>query len=500
MGLNKETETDGPLTKRGVIVFIMILGAFLTALNQTVMSVATPVLMNDLDISAATAQWLTTGYMLVNGVLIPITAFLMKRFPTRQLFQSSMITFLAGTIISALAFNFPILLAGRVIQAAGAGVMIPLLYNVVLTLYPPAKRGTIMGMVSLAILFAPAIGPTLAGYVLEVFPWQVMFFGLVPLIVMLIIFAHFYLQNVSKTARAKVDVQSVILSTIGFAGLLYGFSAAGNGGWSSTEVIVSLLVGIIGLSLFTWRQLVSVDPLLDLRTFKYKMFTLTNIINIGITIIMYADMILLPLYLQNARGYTAMESGLLMLPGAILMGLLSPVSGKLYDRYGAKWITIIGILITIATTIPFTVLTDSTSYTYLLLMSTGRRIGMALLITPIQTAGLNQIPLSLSAHGSAIWNTIRQVAGAIGTSLLVTVMTNSTNKHYQQLMAVDGPNGAAQGDIMVQASIYGVNDAYFVIIIIGIMSLLLSFIIKHDKQVLTEVPDVALKKLESKNT
>lgn len=339
MGLNKETETDGPLTKRGVIVFIMILGAFLTALNQTVMSVATPVLMNDLDISAATAQWLTTGYMLVNGVLIPITAFLMKRFPTRQLFQSSMITFLAGTIISALAFNFPILLAGRVIQAAGAGVMIPLLYNVVLTLYPPAKRGTIMGMVSLAILFAPAIGPTLAGYVLEVFPWQVMFFGLVPLIVMLIIFAHFYLQNVSKTARVKVDVQSVILSTTGFAGLLYGFSAAGNGGWSSTEVIVSLLVGIIGLSLFTWRQLVSVDPLLDLRTFKYKMFTLTNIINIGITIIMYADMILLPLYLQNARGYTAMESGLLMLPGAILMGLLSPVSGKLYDRYGAKWIT-----------------------------------------------------------------------------------------------------------------------------------------------------------------
>ncbi|RKL64994.1 MFS transporter [Salipaludibacillus neizhouensis] len=456
----------------------MILGTFLTALNQTVMSVATPELMKDLNIEASTAQWLTTGYMLVNGVLIPITAFLIKRFTTRQLFQSSMILFLAGTIVSAIAFNFPILLIGRVIQAAGAGIIIPLLYNVVLTLYPPAKRGTIMGMVTFAILFAPAIGPTLAGYVLDISSWKVLFYGMIPFVVIVIVCGHIYLQNVSKTVRAKVDTKSVIISTIGFSGLLYGFSVAGNSGWLSLEVIVPLVVGVLSLGLFTWRQLVLESPLLDLRTFKYSTFTLTNIINIGITIIMYADMILLPLYLQDARGYSAMEAGILMLPGALLMGLLSPVSGKLYDRYGAKWITIIGIIITIVTTIPFTVLSDSTNYNYLLLMSTGRRIGMALLITPIQTAGLNQIPSALSAHGVAIWNTSRQVAGAVGTSLLVTVMTISTNANLQDQMSVGKTNGEIPQNMLTAASIQGVNDAYLVIVIIGIISLVLSFYIK----------------------
>lgn len=484
--------TEEPVIKKGVILFILILGTFLTALNQTVMSVATPALMSDLSISAATAQWLTTGYMLVNGVLIPISAFLMKRFTTRQLFQGSMILFLIGTLVAAIAVNFPVLLIGRMVQAAGAGIIMPLLFNVVLKLYPPAKRGTIMGMVSFAILFAPAIGPTLAGYILDFFPWQVMFYGLLPLVLLVIIFGHFYLKNVSEASNAKVDWLSAALSTIGFAGLLYGFSAAGNSGWSSMEVIVTLLLGVIGLGLFTWRQLASADPFLDLRTFKYGTFALNNVINIGITIMMYADMILLPLYLQNSRGYTAMESGLMMLPGAVLMGLLSPVAGKLFDRYGAKWITIIGLVITIATTIPFALLTESTSYTLLLLMSTGRRIGMALLMTPIQTAGLNQIPTSLSAHGSAIWNTIRQVAGAVGTSLLVTVMATSSDKHVQELMTGGEASGLTEQAIKLTASIHGINVAYFVIFLVGVASLLLSFFINNaskEKEELKKKPE-----------
>lgn len=491
MSLNKSVVTDNQDLKKGIILFIMILGAFLTAFNQTIMSVAIPQLMSDLKISASTAQWLTTGYMLVNGVLIPITAFLMKRFTTRQLFQSSMLLFLAGTIISAAAINFPILLAGRMIQAAGAGIIMPLLFNIVLLLYPPAKRGSVMGMVSLAIIFAPAIGPTLAGYVLETFVWQALFYGMIPFVVIVIIFGRIYLRNVSQTIPAKMDLIGVVLSTIGFGALLYGFSQAGTNGWSSTEVVVSLIAGVLALGLFTWRQLVSKNPLLDLRTFKFNMFTLTTIINIGITIIMYADMILLPLYLQNARGFTAIESGLLMLPGALLMGLLSPVAGKLFDRYGAKWITIIGIVITIAATLPFIYLTDSTSFTYLLLMSTARRIGIALLITPIQTAGLNQLPSSYGAHGTAIWNTMRQVAGAVGTSLLVTVMTSSTKTHLQSLMAAGHASGGTPHHMIMEASIQGINDAYFVIIVIGAISLLLSFFIKRVAQA-PEAPNLNL--------
>ncbi|MBB6669433.1 DHA2 family efflux MFS transporter permease subunit [Cohnella nanjingensis] len=474
------TEDSSSSIKKGPILFIMILGAFLATLNQTVMTVAVPELMIDFDISATTAQWLTTGYMLVNGVLIPITAFLMRRFTTRELFQTSMIIFLAGTLTSAIATGFPVLLTGRLIQAAGAGIIMPLLMNVILTLFPPNKRGAAMGMVGFAIIFAPAIGPTLAGYIMENFAWQSMFYGMLPFVVIVIVLAFIYLKNVSEKEYPKIDVLSVVLSTVGFGMLLYGFSRAGSQGWSSTEVIVSLISGAVGLGLFTWRQLASRNPLLDLRSFKYNMFTLTTLINIAVTMVMYADMMLLPLYLQNIRGYTAMESGLLLLPGALVMGFLMPVAGRLFDRFGAKWLAVIGLLITLVTTIGFVDLTDSTSYTYLVLMSTGRRIGMALLLMPIQTAGLNQLPSRLNAHGTAISNTIRQVAGAVGTSLLVTVMTSRTKTHLQDMIA--GGAATSKEHMIKEATIQGINDAYLVIIGIGIVGLLLSFFIKRTQQ------------------
>ncbi|SET09255.1 drug resistance transporter, EmrB/QacA subfamily [Paenibacillus sp. NFR01] len=473
---------SGGSVRKGPILFIMILGAFLATLNQTIMSVATPKLMGDFGISATTAQWLTTGYMLVNGVLIPITAYLMLRFSTRQLFQASMIIFLIGTVVAAIATDFPALLTGRMIQAAGAGIIMPLLTNVILALFPPEKRGGAMGMMGLAIIFAPAIGPTLAGYILEHYKWETMFYGMIPIAVIVIIFGFVLLKNVSETTKAKFDLLSVVLSTVGFGTLLYGFSRAGSLGWSSAEVIASIAVGIVALALFTWRQLGSGEPLLDLRAFKYNMFSLTTFINIAITMVMYADMMLLPLYLQNARGYTALESGLLMLPGALVMGFLMPVTGKLFDRFGAKWLAVSGMVVTIVATLGFINLTDSTSYTYLVLMSTMRRIGMALLMMPVQTAGLNQLPKRLNAHGTAITNTVRQVAGAIGTSLLVTVMTNRTTTHMKDMMASGGKAGLSQAQLGQEAMIQGINDAYLVIIGIGIVGLLLTFFIKKVSQ------------------
>lgn len=455
-------------------MFIMILGAFLATLNQTLMSVATPELMKDFDITAATAQWLTTGYLLVNGVLIPITAYLMQKFSTRQLFQASMMIFLAGTVVSALAGDFPMLLTGRLIQAAGAGIIMPLLMNVILALFPPEKRGSAMGLVGLAIIVAPAIGPTLAGYTLEKYTWETMFYAMIPLAVLVIVLGFIFLRNVGERVNVKFDAISVILSTIGFGALLFGFSRAGSLGWSSSEVLIMIAVGVIGLVIFCWRQLKMTTPLLDLRAFKFNMFSLTILISIAVTMIMYADMMLLPLYLQNARGYTAIESGLLLLPGALLMGLLMPVTGRLFDKYGAKWLTIIGMAIVIATTLGFINLTDTTSYTYLVWMSTARRIGMAFMMMPLQTAGLNQLPPRLNAHGTAISNTTRQVAGAIGTSLLVTVMSDRAKSHAAEMMQ----NGTDPTQIATQAQISGINDAYLVIVGIGIVGLLLSFFIK----------------------
>jgi EmrB/QacA subfamily drug resistance transporter len=476
---NKTANHKVPSIQKGPILFVMILGAFLATLNQTIMSVATPELMNDFNITAATAQWLTTGYMLVNGVLIPITAYLMQRFTTRELFQASMFIFFAGTLVSALAGSFPVLLTGRMIQAAGAGIIMPLLTNVILTLFPREKRGAAMGMVGLAIIFAPAIGPTLAGYIMERYSWETMFYGMLPLTVIVIVCGFIYLRNVAERTFPKIDITSVVLSTLGFGTLLYGFSRAASAGWSSAEVLLSLAAGLLSLGLFIWKQLTSDSPLLDLRAFKYNMFSLTTLISVAVTIVMYADMMLLPLYLQNARGFTAMESGLLLLPGAVIMGALMPVTGKLFDRFGAKWLSIIGLTITILTTLSFVNLTDSTSYSYLMLMSTGRRIGMALLLMPIQTLGLNQLPSRLNSHGTAISNTVRQVAGAVGTSLLVTVMTSRTAAHVQDMMASGGTTGEAQKHMIMEASIQGINDSYLVIVGIGVIGLVLSFFIKQ---------------------
>ncbi|ANE46494.1 MFS transporter [Paenibacillus swuensis] len=480
--MSTETAFDSSSIKKGPLLFVMILGAFIAVLNQTIMSVALPELMIDFDIMATTAQWLTTGYLLVNGVLIPITAYLMQRFTTRELFQTSMVIFLAGTIISAIAPTFDTLLAGRLVQAAGAGIIMPLLMQVILTVFPPNKRGAAMGMVGFAIIFAPAIGPALAGYILEEYSWRTLFYGMIPIAAIVIGVGFVILRNVAERTYPKIDVWSVVLSTIGFGAVLYGFSSAGSKGWSSAEVILTIVAGLISLGLFTWRQLASQSPLLDLRVFRYNMFSLTTIINIAVTMVMYADMMLLPLYLQNARGYTALESGLLMLPGALLMGILMPITGKLFDRYGAKWLSVIGLAITIVTTLGFVNLTDSTSYTYLVLMSTGRRFGMAMFLMPITTAGLNQLPARLNAHGTAISNTIKQVAGAIGTSLLVTVMTSRTKTHMQDMLAGGVSEGTSEKQMMMEAMIQGINDAYLVIVGIGLIGLALSFFIKRAHQ------------------
>ncbi|WNS43916.1 MDR family MFS transporter [Paenibacillus sp. MMS20-IR301] len=492
--MSKETAVNISSIRKGPIVIIMILGAFLATLNQTIMSVVLPELMSDFSISASTAQWLTTGYMLVSGVLIPVTAYLMQRFTTRGLFQTSMIIFLAGTVISALAANFPVLLTGRLVQAAGSGIIMPLLMNVILTLYPPEKRGAAMGMVGLAVIFAPAVGPTLAGYILEHYSWESMFYGMIPLTSVIIIGGFICLRNVSARSNTRLDLSSVVISTIGFGTLLYGFSRAGSAGWLSTEVLFSLGAGVLSLGLFTWRQLVSPNPLLELRAFRYKMFSLTTIINMAVTIVMYADMILLPLYLQNARGYTAMESGFLLLPGSLIMGILMPVTGKLFDRFGARWLAVIGLLILIATTLSFTRLTDSTGYLYMALMSTGRRIGLAMILMPIQTAGLNQLPAKLNAHGTAISNTVKQVAGAVGTSLLVTVMASSTKSHLQDLQAA----GGTREHMLMEASIQGINDAYLVIVGISIIALLLSVFIKQHGRAPQKDSEPGLKQLKMK--
>jgi EmrB/QacA subfamily drug resistance transporter len=470
--------------RRGPIVAALLIGAFVALLAQTLLNVAMPVMMIDLGISANTIQWLSTGYLLVNGVLIPVSAYLIERFSTRQLFLTAMGLFTAGTIMCAVAPNFEVVLAGRLIQATGAGILMPLMSVIFLTIFPIEERGKAMGMMGLAMIFAPAVGPTLSGWVVEHYDWRVLFYIVLPLSLFALIYGIFSIRNVTNTSSPKLDALGIALSTLGFGGILYGFSDAGHDGWNSTRVITSLVVGAIALVLFFIREWTIDKPILEFRVFKYNMYSLTTVINMIITMSMYSGMILLPIYLQSIRGFSPLDAGLLLLPGAILMGIMSSITGIIFDKIGAKWLSVAGLIITVFMTYEFSRLAIDTTYNHMILMYSLRMFGMSMLMMPIQTAGMNQLPQRLNAHGSAMSQTLRNVAGALGTAFLVTIMTNTASRRVKELIIqgkIAETDKAGVLHATRQGTIYGINHAFVIATWMTVVALALAFFIRKVK-------------------
>ncbi|WP_347551613.1 MDR family MFS transporter [Pseudalkalibacillus hwajinpoensis] len=451
-----------------LIAALLLAGSFITILNQTLMITAIPPIMEEMNITANTAQWLTTVFMLVNGVMIPISAFLLERFTTRQLFIVAMSIFAVGTVVGGIAPNFGMLLLGRVIQSAGAGVMLPLMQTVFLMIFPINKRGAAMGYIGLVISFAPAIGPALSGWMTANYSWRLLFWAILPLALIIIVVAHFIMKNVTELTHPKVDPLSIILSSIGFGGLLYAFTSAGNYGWDSMRTIVVLLVGLITLTIFIMRQLRMAHPMLEFRVFKDKIFTITTIIGMILFLGLIGAETLIPLYMQNMRDFTAFESGLVLLPGAVITAFMSPITGRIFDRIGARLLAIVGLTIVTASTIGFSFLDTSTTLTFLTIMYAIRMFGLSMVMMPVTTAGLNQLPKHLIAHGAAMNNTMRQIAASVGTAILVTVMT-TTAQNVEAQPSISRPD------------IYGVNVAFIVILGISIVGLILSFYIKKNE-------------------
>lgn len=412
------------------LLVILMAGLFLAILNQTSLNVAMPHLMTEFNVSATTIQWLTTGYMLVNGVLIPLSAFLILRFGGRSLFLTAMALFTIGTFVCGIAPNFSTMLIGRLHPGQLAEESFSRQDDYDSVHLPPESRGKGMGIFGLAMMFAPAVGPTLSGWIIENYSWRIMFYGLVPIGVIVIIFGFLLFKNMTEPKKVKLDVAGAILSIVGFASLLYGVSEAGSDGWDDPIVLTTVIVGAIGIIAFIVQQLKSKDPMLDFRVFKYDMFSLSSVINAIITVAMFAGMFLLPIYLQNLVGFTALQSGLLLLPGAIVMLIMSPISGILFDKVGPRPLAIVGLLITAVTTYEFTTLTLDTPYMHIVVIYAIRAFGMSLLMMPIMTAGMNQLPKQLNSHGTAMANTLRQISGSIGTSLITTIYTNRTTFHY----------------------------------------------------------------------
>ncbi len=407
------------------VIATLLVATFVVILNETIMNVALQRLMVDLGITAPTVQWLSTGFMLTMAVVIPTTGFILQRLSTRAVFMLAMGLFSGGTLLAALAPGFEILLLARIVQAGGTAIMVPLLMTTILTLVPVARRGFVMGNVSIAISVAPAMGPTVSGLILEHFSWRFMFVFVLPIALAAFAIGAKYLTNIGENKKTRLDAASVLLTVPAFGGLVYGLSQIGGGqGGPGAPAVIALVVGILALTAFVFRQLrLQKDgaPLLDLRAFSLRMFTVSVLLLVVAMIALFGAVILLPLYLQEVRGLSSLETGLSLLPGGLAMGLLGPFIGRTFDKVGPLPLTVTGSIMLVVALFQFSLLDAGSPVGWIITLHVGLSLGLALIFTPAFTTGLNPLPPHLYSHGSAIMNTLQQVAGAAGTALLVSI-------------------------------------------------------------------------------
>lgn len=449
---------DG-IDPRGMrVIWLLLIAAFVAILNETTMGIAIPHLNADLHLPPELGQWMTSAFMLAMAVVIPTTGYLLQRFTTRQVFLAAMTAFSAGTLVCLVAPGFTVLLVGRVIQAIGTGIMMPLLMTTMMNVVPPHSRGRMMGRVGLVISLAPAIGPTLSGAVLDLLHWRWLFAIVLPIAIVSLIVGAKWMTNLGETTKAPLDILSVILSAIGFGGLVFGLSQIGgshNAEPIGTTIIgpppimmaiALLVVAVITLALFVWRQLVlqrKEDALLDLRVFRSSNFTIAVIIMAIIALTMFGTLTLLPLYLQDVVTLDALQAGLVLLPGSILMGVLAPSMGRIYDAKGPKTLLVPGTVLVAGALFFYSTVSETTPVWALVITQTIMSLGMAMSFTPLFSASLGSLPRRLYSHGSAVLNTLQQVAGAAGVAILIA--TYSSILHTGEQQGLDVPSAGAPG-------------------------------------------------------
>ena len=407
------------------MIGVLLVSAFVVILNETLLGVAIPHLMIDLQITAGTAQWLTTAYMLTMAVVIPVTGFLIQRFSTRPVFLSAMILFTAGTLVCALAPGFDILLVGRIVQAAGTAMMMPLLMTTVMTLVSPERRGRASGNIVIVISVAPAIGPTVSGLVLSTLDWRWLFWIVLPIAAIALVLGAVLLRNVTPKTVVPLDLLSVVLSAFAFGGIVFGLSGIAEP-LHGLPPFIPLTVGAASLAVFVLRQRLlarSDKALLDLRTFRSRNFALSVVILAATMIALFGTGILIPIYLQGVLGVDVLTTGLLLLPGGVLMGVLAPLVGRLYDRSGPTALVVGGTAAVSAALWFLSFVSEQTTLGAVLAAYVLLSIGLAFALTPLFTSALGSLPPSLYADGSAVVGTTQQLAGAAGTALFITVMT-----------------------------------------------------------------------------
>lgn len=415
----------GLTRKQILIVVILLSGTLLAVLNQTLLSPALPAIMADTQVDATTVQWLTSAYSLVEAVVIPLSAYLIGRFPTKKLFIFGMSIFAIGSFLAAIAPVFAVLLLGRMCQAVATGIAMPMVFTVILLIFPREKRGSAMGIVSLAIGFAPAIGPSISGLLVDSVGWRALFLLVCALAVVIVLFAIFLLESYGEFEPTSFDKPSVVLCSLGLLSLLYGLSSI-----TSAEVIALplalIVVGVILLIFFVRRQLKLEVPLLKVSILKTRNYALTVGIVAGLQAALVGTGVLLPIYLQNLLGISALETGIIMLPGAVIGAILGYFAGRWFDKFGPRKVIIPCAFILLLGGCGLIAFSLDTPIPFIIAVYTCLSVGITGTITPINTWGINSLDNSVIQHANALSNTLNQVGASLGTAILVSLSATST--------------------------------------------------------------------------
>lgn len=461
------------------LIWILLAGAFVMVLNETVMGVALPPLMREFGVSASAGQWLTTAYMLVMAVVIPMSGFLLQRFTPRAIFVAALGLFTLGTAAAAFAPVFGMLVFARIAQAAGTAIIMPLLSTTILTRIPEERRGRMMGLIAIVMSAAPALGPTFSGMLITALGWRAVFLSVLPIAVVVLVVGALLIGKGEKGAPVKFDVLSALLSVVAFGGLVYGLGSLGQAvdGGAPVPPAIPIVLGAVGLALFIWRQLALQRrgaAFLDLRPFRERPFWVGIVLISVVMLSMFGSLILLPIYMQNVLGLTPLAAGLAVLPGGLLLGVAAPFVGALFDKVGARPLVIPGAFVVSGALVLFMQLGASSPVWLVVVAMLVLNLGIALMMTPLMTSSLGSLAPELYSHGSAIFSTVQQLAGAVGTAMFVT------------LMAVGTSNAVAAGAEAAAATAQGIHVAFIVAAASSVLAVVLAFFVPKKRVAVEE--------------
>lgn len=450
------------IKKRNSMMAVILFGAFMALLAETLFNNALTNIMHSFSINQSTVQWLSTGYLLVVGLMIPISSWVFNNFKTKYNYLFMITLFLIGSVIGWISPNFGILLVGRFVQAVAAGLLMPFIQNVILLLFPPEKRGLALGVTGLVIALGPTVGPTLSGIILAYFGWRDLFVLLSIISVIILVVGIFFTENINEIKKTKLDFTSLLLSVVGFGGLLYAFSEIGNTGSLNLAISIIGLIGILSIAGFVYRQNHIDEPMINMSIFKNHNFNLTTLLSTLSNIAMVGIELVMPLYLQNSRMVSALVAGLVMMPGAILMGIFNPISGGLYDKLGVRRVSVIGFAFILVGSIPMVAFNATSSLPIIIVSYAIRMVGVALVMMNTFTDGINSLPTQYETDGNAASSTIRQVGGSLGTAISMTVITLGVN--------LASSHSSTEG-----SQITGYQFGFWLMLAVSLVGFLLSF-------------------------